>query len=127
MEDRNRYHLESEDDDRTDAQVEVAVEAVQRPTDGAVPVSMGNGKSVYVPMQVNWKKSAQDFINAGNFDSWAESVLSDEDLGLWDEWIDTDPTMGDMLDFMERLGKETGLAAAGNRALRRSSRRTKRN
>lgn len=125
MEENTEAGFSVEHDDRPAAQVEAETEAVAR-ADGAVPIVMGNGKAVHVPMQVGWKKSAQDFINHGDFDSWAESVLSDDDLGLWDEWIDSDPTMGEILDFMEALGKATGLAARGNRASRRSSQRTPR-
>ena len=124
LQDQNRYPGAGPDG-RPAAQVEAEAEPDQR-ADGSVPILMGNGKTVYVPMQARWKKSAQDFINRGDFDSWAESVLSDEDLGLWDEWMDTDPEMGEVLDFMEALGKSTGLAARGNRASRRSSQRTRR-
>jgi hypothetical protein len=102
---------------------EVRVEAAQRP-DGTVPIELGNGATVHVPMQVNWRKSAQDFMRVGDFDSWAESVLDEDGIAAWEEWMDTDPTLGDISAFFENVGKATGLAAGGNRASRRSSTRT---
>jgi hypothetical protein len=78
-------------------------------------------------MQSEWRMSAQTFARNGDFESWAEVVLSEEDLAAWDEWMDQDPTLGEMAPFFEALGKATGKAAAGgNRALRRQLQSTQR-
>lgn len=90
------------------------------------PVELGNGQVVTVPPQVDWAFSAMEAFRTGDWNTWAESVLSEPDLDRWDEWIDTDPRGGDLYDFAQRMGKATGLSAAGNRASRRSSARTQR-
>lgn len=107
------------------AQAEVELEPRQRP-DGRVSVPLPTGRDVWVPMQSRWRKSAQDFIRLGDFDSWAESVLLPEDLDAWDEWMAADPEMGEITEFFEDLGKATGMTAATNRASRRSLQRTQR-
>jgi hypothetical protein len=104
-----------------DAQAETYEE-----TPRGFPVEMGNGVLIHVAPQTDWPFSAMEAFRMGDWNSWAEAVLSEDDLGLWDEWIDTDPRGGDLYDFAQRLGKVTGLSAMGNRASRRSSGRTQR-
>lgn len=88
-----------------------------------VTVTLETGVEIRVPVQSTWKRSAMDYMQIGDFDSWAELVLTKEDLGHWDEWMHLDPTMGEITKFFERVGKATGEAAGGNRASRRASAR----
>lgn len=104
-------------------QAEVMAEVGPQPVK-TVPVTMGNGVTVRVPLQSEWRMDAMNFMRAGDFTSWAESVLSDDDLGLWDDWMDRNPKLGEVTQFFDELGKATG-QAAGNRASRRQSARTR--
>lgn len=106
------------------AQAEVLAETGPRPVK-TVPIELPTGVTIQVPMMSEWRSSALEYMRAGDFDSWAESVLSDADMGAWDEWMDSDPKLGDLRGVMGDVGKATGEAAAGNRALRRSLRRTR--
>lgn len=106
-------------------QAEVLEEVGPQPVP-TVKVAMGNGVSIDVPMQVEWRVDALEYMTGGQFIAWAESVLAPEDLGLWDEWWDSNPKLGEVADFFERVGKATGVAAGMNRASRRSSQRTQR-
>lgn len=107
-------------------QAEVLEETGPRPAK-TVPVKLSDGATIQVPLQREWRVSAMDAMRSGDWATWAELVLSPEDLGRWDEWYDGDPepTLGDVTDFFERVGKATGQAAVGNRASRRSSQRTR--
>lgn len=123
-------HAETIADPATPA---VQAETMSEPASIAAPapsktvaIALGTGVVVNVPMQSEWRMSAQNYMRVGDFDSWAEVVLSKVDLAAWDEWMDKDPTMGEMTPFFEALGKATGEAAAGNRALRRQLQRTQR-
>lgn len=100
-------------------QAEVMQEVGPQPTE-TVPILLGTGITINVPMQSKWRRSAQEFLRMGDFDSWAESVLTTADLDAWDEWNDTDPEMGEINAIFEAVGKATGKAAGGNRAWRRA-------
>jgi hypothetical protein len=104
------------------AQVEALEEAGPQPVK-SVAVPLGNGVVISVPLMTEWRASALEYMQAGQFDSWAESVLTEKDLGSWDEWMDTDPKLGELQEFMAAVGKATG-GAAGNRASRRQLQRT---
>lgn len=91
------------------------------------PVELGNGVTIHVPPQVQWRASALDAMRAGDFQTWAEKVLVGESFEAWEEWYEgDDPTLGEVTEFFDRLGKVTGASAAPNRAARRSSQRTPR-
>jgi hypothetical protein len=116
-------HADLLDDPGTPAaQVEVLTEVGPQPVQ-TVAIGLPNGASIRVPMMTEWRASALEYMRAGDFDSWAESVLSEVDMGAWDDWMDTDPKLGDLQDVMGAVGKATGVAAGGNRALRRQLRR----
>jgi hypothetical protein len=112
------------------AEVETLHEAGPQPLK-SVPVQLGNGVTIQVPMQSTWRVSAMDLMRQGDFIGWAETVLAEADLDAFEDWyapekVDDEPDMAAITDFFERVGKATGQAAGGNRASRRASMRTRR-
>lgn len=120
-------HADILDDPATPAaHVEVLHEVGPQPVK-TVAITLPTGAVINVPMMTEWRSSALEYMRAGDFDSWAESVLSETDMGAWDDWMDSDPKLGELQDVMAAVGKATGVAAGGNRALRRQLRRGQRN
>ncbi|MBT0771808.1 hypothetical protein KIH74_22900 [Kineosporia sp. J2-2] len=113
------------DPDITPIETDVAVETGPQPVK-TVAVELPTGKTVNVPMMSEWRQSALNAMQAGDFDTWAELVLAETDWDAWDEWRDQDPKLGESQAFFRAVGKATGEAAAGNRASRRQFARTQR-
>jgi hypothetical protein len=85
---------------------------------------LGPGETIItVPSSEEWPSSAMTALNAGSFDLWAEKILDEENLGVW---LDVDPTMGQIMAFVEELTRIGCFDFLTNRASRRSRRNTRR-
>lgn len=82
-----------------------------------------DGYIVTVPSSEEWRSSAMAALNAGSFDAWAESVLDEENYELW---LEIDPKLGEIMDFVEELTRIGCFDFLTNRASRRSRRNTRR-
>jgi hypothetical protein len=106
-----------------------ALEAVQAdassPKDGvAVPLVTEAGEvSVTVPPPGRWRTKANRALKDGDFDLWAELVLSEDDFQAW---LDAEPVNDDVETFFEAWGAATGENSGKSRPSGRSSRSTAR-
>lgn len=121
--DRPRYVPEPEllpsvqpPDDEPEAESAAEKEAKRELVQGELA-----GRPIYVPPTKQWRSSAMHHLRNGDFQSWAESVLDDDD---YDIWIEVDPTLEEIEAFFELVNPK--LSAGNSRASRRSSRRTPR-
>lgn len=126
-------HSPHDDDRRYEPEPEV-LPAVQPPDDEPEAESAAEkearrelvqgelaGRPIYVPPTKQWRSSAMHALRNGDFQSWAEVVLDDDD---YDVWIEVDPTLEQIEDFFEVVNPK--LSAGNSRASRRSSARTRR-
>jgi hypothetical protein len=107
-----------------------ALEAVQAeadlPDDGSVVVELSTdeGKAgITIPPAGQWKTRATRALTGGNFDEWAEIVLSDADFATW---VDLDPTLDDVSRFFTEWQASSGADLGKSRSLRTSLRSTAR-
>lgn len=100
-----------------------AVEADAATTDGAtVTLTSEAGEfSVMVPPPGRWRTRANRALRQGDFDEWAELVLSAEDYA---SWVEADPTNDDVSRFFEAWGEATGENRGKSRRSTSSSRST---
>lgn len=110
----------------TPAQAEAAAEQTPHP-DGAVRVRLGDdtdGVDIWVPDRRRWRNSALRALNSGDFQSWADRTLLEEDAEAWEDY---DPTLEEIEEFFERWtklsGDEPGKRGRSKLGSRRTSRR----
>jgi len=109
--------------------VSAELEAVQAdstaPVDGVVvPLITADAKAeIVVPPPGRWKTRANRALREGDFDGWAELVLSPED---YDAWVDADPTNDDVEAFFTFWRDTSGQDPKGSRVSQASSRGTRR-
>lgn len=70
-----------------------------------------------------WPVSAQRALRGGDFDGFMAAVLHEDDYDLY---VDLDPTLDELNDFVEEAGNSSGEAAGKSRGPATSSRRTRR-
>lgn len=80
-------------------------------------------RKIEVPPVNLWKSSGMRALNQGDFETWAERVLSDKD---YDAWCEVDPNLDQINEFFESIGDQLGTDRGNSRASRRSSNRTRR-
>lgn len=101
-----------------------AVEAESTVPDGGAVVEMstdeGSGK-ITIPPAGQWKTRATRALTSGDFDEWAEIVLSDAD---YQQWVDLDPTLDDVSRFFTNWQASTGADLGKSRSSKRSLRST---
>lgn len=79
-----------------------------------------------LPVQ-DWPSSAMRALNGGDFDTWAEKCLVDDDAGDdYQKWSDLDPTIGQVEEFFLAWEEQSGQNRGKSPAAARSSRRTRR-
>lgn len=74
-----------------------------------------------VPRPGRWKTRANTALRVGDFDVWAELVLSKKDHAAW---VELDPTNDDVEAFFKAWQDASGEDPKGSRPSRRSSRST---
>ncbi len=90
-----------------------------------ITVEITPGVEVRVLPTKQWRLSALDALQEGNFKGWAAKALaSTED---YDTFMDADPTLAEVESFMQRLGEEStvGNSKTSSRSTRRSPRTRK--
>lgn len=105
-----------EDDDEPEAATAAEKEAKRELVQGELA-----GRPIYVPPTKQWRASAMHALRQGDFETWAEITLDDDD---WDTWQEIDPTLAQIEDFFEIINPK--LSSGNSRASRRSSRSTRR-
>lgn len=106
-----------------------ALEAVQAeaaaPTGGvSVPLVTDVGECmVIVPPPGKWRTTANRALREGDFDLWAELVLSEDDYRAW---LDAEPVNDDVEKFFEAWGDASGENSGKSRPSQRSSKGTAR-
>lgn len=78
---------------------------------------------VTVPPAGRWRTRANKALRQGDFDEWAELVLSSADYG---SWCDADPTNDDVEAFFQAWKEAAGEDLGKSRASRRGSSLTRR-
>lgn len=106
------------------------LEAVQAeaalPEDGSAVVELSTDEGsgdITIPPAGKWKTRATRALTSGNFDEWAEIVLSDTD---YQTWVDLDPTLDDVSRFFTDWKTSTGADLGKSRNSRSSLRSTAR-
>jgi hypothetical protein len=113
-------------DDASDDQYEEdtpAASAPEREVTGELVQGELAGRTIYVPPTKKWRASALHALREGDFDTWAQTTLADDD---WDIWIDVDPTLEQVEAFFASVNKGLGTSPGNSRASRRSARSTRR-
>jgi hypothetical protein len=106
-----------------------ALEAVQADAQAAPEgvavalVTEAGDFEVHVPLPGRWKTRANRALKDGDFDLWAELVLSAEDYATW---LEADPVNDDVEQFFEAWGTASGENSGKSQPSRRSSRSTAR-
>lgn len=103
-------------DDEPEAETAAEKEAKRELVQGELA-----GRPIFVPPTKQWRSSALHALRNGDFQSWAEAVLDDDD---YDTFVELDPTLEQIEDFFEVINPK--LQSGNSRASRRSSRRTQR-
>jgi len=95
------------------------------PVEGVVvPLVTDDAKvEVTVPPPGRWKTRANRALREGDFDGWAELVLSPEDF---DAWVDADPTNDDVEAFFTAWQEATGESRGKSSPSRNGSKGTAR-
>jgi hypothetical protein len=102
----------------------IEAEADAAPLGAAVPLVTDAGEfDVTVPPPGKWRTRANRALREGDFDSWAELVLSAEDF---DSWIEADPTNDDVEAFFKAWADVTGESRGKSSTSAASSRSTRR-
>lgn len=107
------------------AEALAAVQAdAEAPTEGVpVPLVTDAGEfEVTVPPVGKWRTAANKALREGDFDTWAEMVLSKADFK---EWIKAESTTDDAAAFFEAWGDAVGEDPKGSAPSQRSSRSTR--
>jgi hypothetical protein len=84
----------------------------------AVPLA---GQTIHVLPVRKWRQSALRALKEGDFITWAERCLVDDDVHMWD---DIDPTIEEIEAFFVAWSEHSGQTAEKSSASRRSSKRT---
>lgn len=82
------------------------------------------GREILVPPLNKWRSSAMRAINTGDFETWADVTLDDDEYAIWQE---IDPTVEEINDFFETITAGIGASQGNSRASRRASNRATRN
>lgn len=103
----------------------VAADATADVAGTVVSLVTDNGEfTVTVPPPGKWRTRANRALREGNFDVWAETVLSEKDV---ETWAAADPTNDDMEEFFrawkELSGEDQGKSSASRRSSRSTARR----
>jgi hypothetical protein len=69
-----------------------------------------------------WRTAANKALREGDFDTWAQLVLSKDDFK---EWLKAESTTDDAAAFFDAWGEAVGEDPKGSAASRRSSRSTR--
>lgn len=102
----------------------VQADATASPEGAAVPLVTEAGEfDVHVPPPGRWKTRANRALKEGDFDVWAELVLSAEDYATW---LEADPVNDDVQHFFEAWQSSTGENPKKSQPSRSSSRSTAR-
>lgn len=107
----------------TKHEAEADAAPVEREATGGYTRGTLAGRDILVPPLTKWRSSAMRALNSGDFETWAEVVLDNED---YDIWVDVDPTVEEINDFFESISGGLGVDQGNSRASRRSSRPTPR-
>lgn len=105
------------------------LEAVQADADASpdgvtVPLVTEAGEfPVTIPPPGRWKSRANTALRVGDFTTWAQLVLSEDDFESWSEG---DPTNDEVEDFFRAWKKTSGEDPKGSGRSPRSSRSTAR-
>jgi hypothetical protein len=86
----------------------------------AVPVG---DVEIRVKPQSDWRMSDMRYLNSGDLDGWAGSVIHPDDL---DDFMELDITMGEFRQFAEDSAKATGDSLGKSSRPSRSSKNTRR-
>ncbi len=70
--------------------------------DGSWTGTLGGAEIRVLPFN-QWRKSAMQAINRGNFDLWADGAVHPDDV---QDFVDADVTMGEVMAFMGSVPKE---------------------
>lgn len=99
------------------------VDADSTPEGVLVPLFTDGGEvEVTVPPAGRWRTRANKALRLGDFDEWAQIVLSDVDYALW---VDADPTNDDVEAFFKAWQAESGENQGKSRPSTGSSRSTR--
>jgi hypothetical protein len=90
-------------------------------TGRGVPVPLC-GKDIHVPPTVEWRSSALKALHTGDYETWAERTLSEQD---YNTWMDVDPTLGEVQRFFADAAPAMGLSLGNSKASRRALRATR--
>jgi len=107
-------------------ELEAVQSDAQAPPDGVmVPLVTANADvSVLVPPPGRWRTRANRALRVGDFDEWAELVLSGQDYAAW---VEADPTNDDVETFFrawkDASGEDKGKSSASQRSSRSTARR----
>jgi len=107
------------------AELEAVQGDAESSSDGVVvPLVTDNADvTVLVPPPGRWRTRANRALRAGDFDEWAEVVLSPQDYAAW---VEADPTNDDVEAFFRAWQQGSGENKGKSSASRRSSRSTAR-
>lgn len=95
---------------------------VEREATGGFTRGLLAEREILVPPLNKWRSSAMRALNTGDFETWAEKVLTDDD---YDTWMDVDPTVDEINEFFESISDGLGVDRGNSRASRRQSGTTK--
>jgi len=102
----------------------VQADATAPPDGVVVPLVTDEAKvEVTVPPPGRWKTRANRALREGDFDAWAELVLSPDD---YDAWVDADPTNDDVEAFFAAWQDATGESRGKSSRSRNGSKGTAR-
>lgn len=108
----------------SDALRDAAAEADATPDGVVVPLVTDEGEfEVTVPPPGRWRSRANRALSDGNFDVWAEIVLSEED---YDTWCEADPVLDDVEAFFTAWKHASGESRPKSSRSSRSARSTRR-
>lgn len=96
--------------------------AAEREVTGELVQGELAGQPIYVPPVKKWKSSALHALRNGDFETWAEKTLPDDDFDLW---LEVDPDMEQIEEFFASINSKIGVNTGNSRASRRSSRTTR--
>jgi hypothetical protein len=91
--------------------------------EGTLEIPLGkSGTILHVRPKLSWRSSDMTALNAGSFEVWARNCLEPESF---DDWLDIDPTVGEIMEFFDEWKELDGQSPLSTRPSRRSRRGTR--
>lgn len=108
----------------SDALQDIEAEADAAPEGAVVALVTEVGEfEVTVPPAGTWRTLANRALRQGDFDEWAELVLTEDD---YDTWCEAETTLADVEDFFTAWKQATGESRPKSSRRQGSSRSTRR-